>query len=462
MNEQSKPERKLSRRAFLFASGGAAFAVALAACAPPAAAPAAPAASGGAAEPAAAPAAAAPAAESEEISFLVRTDIRNAYAADAAAEAWAEQFPDRKLILDEPAAGTAVNTKVQAAQAAGDLIWDGYAVIAVPWDTAAWIKQGLIQPLDEFIAASSIPGASDVVAGIIPTVLESTKAEGKQYAIPGNVGSVALGWYNEFLDEAGVDRPLLTWDDVRIAAEKVHAQHPEINAFDRPNTPLTDLVGMIWGATDTPYTDEGLIDWSGEASLASIEWMQAMVADGLMPAVNAGFGTWLQKGTAIMSSFDVHGTLAQQTFGDGAADTGINMRRVADEPRAGAPFWLNGCVVLDKANNPQGMTDFFLWWFSPQNKANGKQIADVAAKPAYQYTYDEFIKDVPKHAWQLEGIDLVRNSVPFQANLTWGIETGIIKTWLEKALDPANGLSAADAMGSALEEIDVEIKDMLS
>lgn len=460
MNEQSKPERKLSRRAFLFASSSAAFAVALAACAPPAAAPAAPAASSGG-ESAAPAATAAPATEAEEISFLIRSDIRNAYAAEAAMASWTEQFPNRTLILDEPAAGTAVNTKVQAAQAAGDLIWDGYAVIALPWDTATWVKQGLIQSLDDYIAASTIPGAADVIAGIIPTVLESTKAEGKQYAIPGNVGSVALGWYNEFLDEAGVDRPLLTWDDVRVAAEKVHAQHPEINAFDRPNTPLTDLVGMIWGATETPYTDEGLIDWSGEASLAAIEWMQGMVADELMPAVSAGFGTWLQKGTAIMSSFDVHGTLAQQTHGDGAADTGINMRRVADDAKAGAPFWLNGCVVLNKANNPQGMTDFFLWWFSPENKIQGKQIADVAAKPAYQYTYDEFIVGVPKHAWQLEGIELVRNSVPFQANLTWGIETGIVKTWLEKALDPANGLTPADAMASALEEIQVEIDELL-
>lgn len=460
MNEQSKPERKLSRRAFLVGSSSAAFAVALAACAPAAPAPAAPAAEPAAAATEAPAAAAAPAAEAEEISFLVRTDIRNAYAGDVAAAAWAEQFPDRKLVLDEPVA-EGLDTKIQAAQAAGDLLWDGYAVIAVPWDTARWIKQGLIQPIDDYIAASTIPGAADVIAGIIPTVLESTKAEGKQYAIPGNVGSVALGWYNEFLDEAGVDRPLLTWDDVRAAAEKVHAQHPEINAFDRPNTPLTDLVGMIWGATDAPYTSDGLIDWAGEASIASIEWLQAMVADGLMPAVNAGFGTWLQKGTAIMSSFDVHGTLAQQTHGDGAADTGINMRRVASEPRAGAPFWLNGCVVLDKANNPQGMTDFFLWWFSPQNKAQGQQIADVAAKPAYQYTYDEFIKDVPKHAWQLEGIDLVRNSVPFQVNLTWGTETAVITTWLEKALDPANGLSAVDAMAGALEEIAAELKEML-
>ena len=217
---------------------------------------------------------------------------------------------------------------------------------------------------------------------------------------------------------------------------------------------------MIWGATDTPYTDDGLIDWSGEASIASIQWMQEMVADGLMPKVNAGFGTWLQKGTAIMSSFDVHGTLAQQEHGDDAADTGINIRRDKDDPKAGAPFWLNGCVVLNKAANPQGMTDFFLWWFSPDNKGNGQQIADVAAKPAYQYTYDEFIEPIEKHAWQLEGIDLVRESVPFQVNLTWGTETSVITPWLEKALDPDNNMSAEDAIAQALDELAVELEEM--
>ncbi|MEM7131748.1 MAG: hypothetical protein AAF702_35875 [Chloroflexota bacterium] len=440
----SSSKASLSRRQFLIAIGGATLAATLAACATPAP-------GGGDSS---------PSAETSEINFLIRTDIRNAYAGDAAVDRWNEAFGDQPIILDEPAEG-GVDTKIQAAQAAGDLIWDGYAVIAVPWDTARWVNQGLIQPLDDFISVSTIPGADQVTAGIIPSVLESSKSEGKQYAIPGNVGSVALGWYNDILDEAGVDRPLLTWDEVRAAAEKVHEINQEVNAFDRPNTPLTDLVGMIWGATDTPYTDEGLIDWSGEASLLAIKWMQEMVADGLMPAVNAGFGTWLQKGTAIMSSFDVHGTLAQQEHGDAAADTGINMRLNKDEPMAGAPFWLNGCVVLDKAANPQGMTDFFLWWFSPENEENGKQIADVAAKPAYQYTYDNYISGVDKHQWQLEGIELVRESVPFQTNLTWGTETSVVRPWLEKALDPANAMSAEEAMAGALEEIDVELAEML-
>ncbi len=220
---------------------------------------------------------------------------------------------------------------------------------------------------------------------------------------------------------------------------------------------------MIWGATDTPYTSEGLIDWTGEASVESLKWLQQMVKDGLMPGTHGeSFGNWLKGGTGIMSSFDVHGTLAQQTFGDEAATTSINMRKEKDDPKAGTPFWINGCVVLNQAQNPQGMTDFFLWWFSPNNEAQGKQIADVAAKPAYQYTYDKYIKDVPKHQWQLEGIELVRNSVPFQTNLTWGTETGVVASWIEKAVDPSNNLSAEEALQSALDEMMVEIEEMRS
>ena len=450
VKEQPTPSRKLSRRQFLVASSGLALAASIAACAPAAPATDTSSQSG---------AASAPAAETEEISFLVRTDIRNAYAADAAADRWKEEFPDRTLILDEPAEG-AVDTKIQAAQAAGDLIWDGFAVIAVPWDTARWVNQGLIQPLDDYIAVSSIPDADQVVPGIIPSVLESTKAEGKQYAIPGNVGSVALGWFLEPLAKAGVEAPV-TWDEIRVAAEKIKETSPELTPFDVAASALCDQVAMIWSATTTPYREDGLIDWTGEASVAALEWKQQMVADGLMPGTHGeSFGNWLKGGTAIMSSFDVHGTMAQQTFGDDAATTGVNMRRVKDNMAGGAPFWINGCVVLNGSNNPQGMTDFFLWWFGPNNEAHGKQIADVAAKPAYQYTYDKYIAGVPKHQWQVEGIELVRNSVPFQTNLTWATENSVVASWMERAVDPSNNLSAQEALESALAEIMEEVEDM--
>src|SRR6185436_4632749 len=107
-----------------------------------------------------------------------------------------------------------------------------------------------------------------------------------------------------------------SWDEVRAAAEKIKATSPDLTPFDFALSALCDQMAMIWGATDTPITDEGLIDWTGEASIAALKWQQEMVKDGLMPADHTNsFDNWLKGGTAILSSYDVHGTMAQQAFG---------------------------------------------------------------------------------------------------------------------------------------------------
>ncbi|MBV7336852.1 twin-arginine translocation signal domain-containing protein [Chloroflexi bacterium TSY] len=431
----------LSRRQFLTLTGSVTAAIALSACAAPA--------PGGTG--------ASTSAEAQGISFLVRPDILNAYAAEAAAEAWNAEF-EQQITLDEPAG--AADTKIQAAMAAGDLIWDGFAVIEGPWAIQNWVNRELVQPLDDLIAVSTVPDADKVVPAIIPSVLESSKHDGKQYTIPGNVGSVALGWFWEPLEAVGAEPPE-TWDEVRVTAEAIAESGSDLTPYDTACNPLCGLIGMIWGATDNLITDEGLIDWTGEASLEALTWLQGMVADGLMPGIwGESFGNWLKGGTAIMSSFDVHGTMAQQTFGLDKATTGLNIRKSKDDFKAGAPFWLNGSVVLNGAQNPQGMMDFLLWWFGPTNKASGEQIATVAAKPAYQYTYDDFIANNPDQAWQQAGIELVRDSVPFPTNLFWGAQNSVVGPWVEKAVDANNNLSAAEAMESALAELQEEIANM--
>ena len=114
-------------------------------------------------------------------------------------------------------------------------------------------------------------------------------------------------------------------------------------------------------------------------------------------------------------------------------------------------------MLLNKAKTPQGIVDFFLWWIGPSNTATGKQIADVAAKPCYQYTYDEFVKPVPKNQWQLAGIDLVAKSKWFPINTAFGIENAKISPWIEKVVDPGTAMDPAKAMASAMEEIKGEL-----
>jgi len=124
----------------------------------------------------------------DDVHLLIRDDIKSAYAAQAAVDAWQKQFPS-KISLDIPPAGVDASVKIQSAQAAGDLVWDGFAVMEVPWSTQSYVTRGIIQPLDDLIAASTVPNAAAVIAGIIPSIAASLKYNDKQYSIPGNVGS---------------------------------------------------------------------------------------------------------------------------------------------------------------------------------------------------------------------------------------------------------------------------------
>ncbi len=441
--------RRLTRRQFLFATGGATLASMLAACSAP---------SGGAGT---ATEGGAVLEEAQDITLLIRTDIRSAYAADVAAERWNEEF-DSKITLEEPADNPA--TKIQAAQAAGDLIWDAFAVIEFPWRSQEWFNRNLMQSYDEYIETSTVPGAEKVVPAIIPTIFETLKIEGEQYAIPGNVGSVAVGWFWEPLRKAGYEGQPMTWDAMRDAAEKIAETSPELTPFDVAATPLCDLYTMIWGATEDPLTDEGLVDIESEASLAALKWIREMTVDRLMaPATGENFQNWLKGGTAMMSSYDVHGTMAQQTFGEDAAQTGINFFREDPEEhgtKAGTPFWINGTVLLNQAPNPQGMVDFILWWFGPNNETTGKQITEVAAKPCYEYTYEEFVRPNPEHHWQLAGIELIAESVWFPTNLFFSIQSENIEPEMQRLRNPSQNVTPEEVVENAVKGIRADVEEL--
>ncbi len=455
---------KLTRRGFLTASMGVGAAALLAACAPqvqptsapaqkeqPTAAPA----ETKQEQPTAAPAAKPAAAGAGQISFLCRTDIKSAYAADKAAETW-NANNESKVKLDEPAGD--VVQKLQAAVAAGDLVWDGYAVIEMPWRIKEWVKRGLIAPLDDLIAASKIPNADKLVPGIIPTIKESVSFEGKQYGIPGNVGSVALAWFWEPLKAVGYEAQPITWDEVYDAAKKIKAKSPELTPFASGCTTLCDLWTMIWSAKEDPFDSDKLIDIRGKESIDALTWMRKMVEEELMPpTTKEQFGNWLKGGTAIITCYDVAGTMAQQTFGVDKADTGISFFPEKGKTNAGTPFWINNSVLLNKAKNPQGMVDFYLWWFSPDNDVTGKQITQVAAKPCYTYTYDKFVKPDKLYAWEQLGIDLVAKSKWFQPDTYFDIQNNMTGPQLEKCLDVSQKFEPQAAMDQAYSDIKAEI-----
>ena len=447
-------EKKFTRRSFLTASLGISAAMMLAACAPKATPTSAPKqeATKAPEQPTAKPAEK----KAMEIHFLVRADIKTAYGVPPQVDKWNAENPSSKVTVDEPAGDVA--TKVQAAQAAGDLIWDGFAVMETPWATVEWVKRGIIAPLDEFISASTIKDANKVVSGMIPTVKEAASYQGKLWGIPGNVGSVALAWFWEPLRAAGYEQQPETWDEVHDCAKKMKAAKPELTPYAFVSENLTGLYAMIWGAKDEPCDAEGLVDIRSAESIAALKWMRTMVEEELLPpTTNEQWANWLKGGIALINCFDVAGTMAQQTFGMDKADTGINFFPEKGKTHGGTPFWMNSNVLFNKAKNPQGMVDFYLWWFNPNNKENGKQITEVAAKPCYQYNYDEFVKGKPAFEWEQKGIDLVAKSKWFPVNTYWGIEAGKVTPYVQKCLDLNQKFEPEANMEACYKEIKDEI-----
>lgn len=394
-----------------------------------------------------------------EAVLLIRNDIKSAYAAEEAVKEFNSRFPTR-ITLEEPL-NEGADTKIQAAQAAGNLPWSGYAVMETPWFTKQYVTRGLIQPIDDLVNSSAIPNANKVLPGIIPTILDSSKYDGKQYAIPGNVGSIALAWQAKVLDEVGIKEQLTTWDEIYEVAKKIKEKNPRLTPFDAAFSPLCDLYAMIWGGQDNPFNVDGLVDITGPVSIEAVQWMQKMVKEDLMPAMhNDAFGNWLKGGTAMILSYDVAGTLYEKTFGKGSGPTGMTIFKEKGKPHAGVPFWMNAMVVLSGAKNPQGMTDFYLWWVGPDNKASGKQFAEVAAKPCYEYQYKDFIEGKPEQAWQLQGIDLIRKSVGFNVNQPTTAQFDPTRAQIERALNPQANVDAEAAMAQALIDVKAAVAQL--
>ena len=395
--------------------------------------------------------------KAQEINFLCRADIRPAYAADEAIETW-NANNESQVVVDEPVADAPVDVRVQAAQAAGDLPWDGFAVVSAPRATVPWQRRGLFQPFDDYIASSLIPNADKVLPAIIPTIKQSVSIEGKVYGIPGNVGSIQLAWFVEPLEAIGVTEQLETWDEVYEAAVKVKETSPELMPFGSAGGPICDLYSIIWGSMDDPFDAEDLVDIRSEESIWGLAWMRKMVEEGLMyDTPNTGLSQWLRRDWAMITSFDVAGTMAQQTFGMDAVENGIALRRWKGEPKAGTPFWINSCVLFDKCNNPQGMTDFYLWWFGPDNDVTGKQITEVAAKPCYTYTYEKFVQGQPEFEWQNTAIDLVANSAWFRETIHQPTQETITRQYLDRVYDLQMAFEPQAWMDECYEEIKEEI-----
>ena len=221
-----------------------------------------------------------PPSRAQEIHFLCRADIKPAFAADAGVKTWNETF-ESKVVLDEPPADVAVDVKIQAAQAADDLIWDGYYVMVMPHDAVGWSTRKLLQPFDPFIEATTIKNADKILPAIIPSIKASCTYEGKIVGMPGNVGSVGLAWQWDALEPIGLKDQPFSWDEVYNAAVEIKKAKPKLVLWVCLLSALRSVDDDL-ECPGEPHRFHQHPDIRGEASIKALTWLRNTVEEKLM------------------------------------------------------------------------------------------------------------------------------------------------------------------------------------
>ncbi|HAJ33221.1 MAG TPA: ABC transporter substrate-binding protein [Candidatus Atribacteria bacterium] len=152
------------------------------------------------------------------------------------------------------------------------------------------IKAGQVEPLDDYLAKSTIISKDD----IIPSLLDGFSFDGKVYGIPKDFNSLALVYNKDLFDIAYIQYPNEndTWDDLENKLAKV------VEAFDGEVTGLAlapefaRFGAFAYAAGWEPFVD-GKTNLMDPAFLEAFNWYTGLKEKGLgvMPAdIGQGWG----------------------------------------------------------------------------------------------------------------------------------------------------------------------------
>lgn len=278
-----------------------------------------------------------------------------------------------ELVLEQVALGDMAE-QVRIAIPAGE----GPDIFIAPHDQiGSYIDGGLIAPIDLGAKADSF----------VPSSLEAFTYNSELYGMPYATENVAF-----FRNADLVPEPVETWDDVRTVCEELIAAGTIETCTVFPNTNYhiyglhTAYGGYIFGQdADGNFLPED-VGLDSEGFIASGEYIQAMVADGLVPATADG-----QTADALFQEgqipFVLNGPWALNSY----RDAGVNY--VVDPIPAGtagpgAPFLgVQGFVVNALSENALLAQTFLTELVATTETMDAFQAQDPRI-PAWQETLD--------------------------------------------------------------------------
>jgi ABC-type glycerol-3-phosphate transport system substrate-binding protein len=307
-------------------------------------------------------------------------------------------------------------------------------------DLVAWVELGIIQPVEQFFAASKAEGAANFLKDMLPPVREDAVYDGKMYTIPYGVENITYQWRKDLFGDVGVAGAPKSWQNLIDQCAKLR---DAIRAKgDTKTFPIAfDLHlarsagALICSATHKPYTSDGLINWDSAEMRECLKFMRRCSREGLTPP-NCGVGAevvdmWLRGRAASLYSTSSRGVFAQKSLGFDKVTTS-QIPTIDGTPKSGTTFWGDGMTVLMNAPRGQEAIDFFVWAFGPQNADWQKGVAKSGLAPVFNSAYTDVLDKDPEmepYRWMSEVRDAVAISVPAPKNYMYPIQVEAWNKW---------------------------------
>ena len=436
-----------SRRAFLKLAAAAGATAALAACVAPVAAPG----------------AAMPGAEGKVVRILLPSWATGEIPFDTTAREFSEMSDGVNIQIQTTFEGW--ETKVLAQINDGAVEWCGAGIASSASSSLPrWILTGLVQPMDDMIAATTVDGAGQILEDMLPVLRDASTYEGKFYGIPYSFENISFNWRTDYFEAVGATQAPASLDEWFEVAKALKEWGAEEQIYPTSFIPDLDAsVGtIIYGSTTEPFDDTMLLKWESPEAIDALAFYRNMVLeeeltpphgfDGYLDAYYAGKLASLQA----QSSRGVWGQLA---FGTDKVST--SPVPVASDENAGTPFWGNCVGVLSGSPYPQEALDYFLFTMGPQNTDFQKTVIKTGKTPIYTAAYTDIIQDDPQfrtYAWMLDMRDQVERSVIRPFNNYFSIQDTFYQKYIVQLVEPGSTMTPEECASLILQDSLAEIE----
>jgi len=368
------------------------------------------------------------------------------------------EHPEVKIEVDTLAEGW--EQKHLAAVRAGNPIWNT-ASEWNPWrEGLAGIKMGLVQPMDEYIATSSIPGAANIQEDWLDLVKAQMVIEGKIYALPMDMDVTAFGLQKKYCEAVGVTDVPKTWEDITLAAKEIRKKFKseDVFGFATGNWWVYDGPGGIfYNISKKPFTDEGILDITSEEFIYALNLCKSWQDQDISPMPFYQDTTDLWKKNKIGMTFEPGAWIiwGQKIWGK---ETIADPKPMPIYPGGGvAACEVMAMGLLKGAPHPREAMDALLWLWGPQNEEMQLAICETAKTPAYKSVYENYVKPNPDWAWMLEIRKMYDHCIPLPHIASYAIQNDALTNWTQRFF-----LGEERDPKIAMENCLKEIKDQLA